>query len=249
MRRLLPDPAVEVDLDEAYAAGSSAHVRATMVASADGASSVHGRSGGLSGAADRRVLSVLRGLADVVLVGAGTVRAEKYGPVRPTAERRARRRAAGLGEVPPIAVVTSRLDLDPAAPFFTAAEARPLLVTVEAADARPFAAVADVVTAGETELDHVAAVAALAARGLTRVLTEGGPRVLGTLLAAGLLDELCLTTSPLLTGGDAPRITAGARLPAPARLALLHLLEQDGYLFARYAVSSSAAVPAPPGSP
>lgn len=249
MRRLLPDPADGVDLDDAYATGPGLQVRANMVASADGAAALHGRSAGLSGPADRQVLSVLRGLADVVLVGAGTVRAEGYGPVRPSAERRARRRAAGLTEVPPIAVVSARLDLDPGGDFFARAEARPLVVTVADADARPFRGHADVVVAGDTALDVPTALDALADRGLTRVLCEGGPRLLGALLAADRLDELCLTLSPLLAGGSAPRITGHAELPNPARLTVRHLLEQDGYLFVRYAVSSSAAVPAPPGSP
>src|SRR5437899_1114982 len=136
MRQLLPRYAEEVDLDATYAVPDRPHLRANMVASVDGAASADGRSGGLSGPADKALFATLRGLTDVVLVGAGTVRAENYGPAHPSPKRRAWRRAMGLAEVPPIAVVSGRLDLDPAGRFFTEdVIARPLVLTCAAAPA------------------------------------------------------------------------------------------------------------------
>jgi riboflavin biosynthesis pyrimidine reductase len=245
VRRLLPDPSGDLgpdDLDAAYAPPvpppGSVHVRANMVSSADGAAVLDGHSEGLSGPADKSVFRVLRGLADVVLVGAGTVRSESYGPVRPTAERREKRAASGYAPIPPIAVVSRRLDLDLSSRFFAEAVARPLVVTCGAApeSARAAAsAVADVVVAGEETVDLGEALTALAERGLSRLLCEGGPALLADLVAADLLDELCLTLSPLLAGGaDATRATAGAASP-PRGMALAHVLEQDGALFLRYA--------------
>jgi len=231
-----PDP---VDLDVAYAAPLG--VRANMVSSVDGAASREGVSEGLSGPADKRVFSVLRGLADVVLVGAGTARAEGYRPVRPRPERRQRRVASGLSPVPPLAVVSAALALDPASELFAGAEARTLVLTCAAAPARrrdTLAEVADVVVCGQSTVDISAALDELADRGLRRVLCEGGPTLLATLLAAGKVDELCLSLSPLLLAGNAPRITSGPAV-APVSARLLHLLEEDGWLFLRYALAGS----------
>jgi len=245
VRRLLPSPTDVVDLDQAYAvppASDGVHVRANMVASVDGAAVVDRGSAALSGPADRRVLSVLRGLADVILVGAETVRREDLGPVRPSAERTERRRRAGMSPVPPVAVVSGSLDLDPSSRFFAAAVAPPLVLTTAAApgDRRTaLAEVADVIVVGDQAVDLTAGVDMLAARGLRRVLCEGGPTLLGQLAAAHHLDELCLTLSPQLAGGGARSpILAGPPLPGLATLALEHLLEEDGFLFLRYAVAA-----------
>jgi 5-amino-6-(5-phosphoribosylamino)uracil reductase len=135
--------------------------------------------------------------------------------------------------LPPIAVLTGECRLDWASPFFTEAEQPPLVVTVASAaatDRARAAQVAEVIVAGDTEVDLGAAVGSLAARGYDNVLAEGGP----VLAAAGLVDELCLTVSPVLAGGEAHRILAGARLAPPLRLELGHVLEADGYLFLRY---------------
>ncbi len=223
MRRLLPSPSTDVDLVDAYAyPPERPWLRANMVASVDGAATAEGLSGGLSGEADRRVFGVLRSLADVVLVGAGTVRAEGYRP-------------AAL----PIAVVSNRLDLDLSAPLFTAAAHRTLVLTSGAAVALRLAAVrevADVAICGAERVDPGLAVQALRDRGHARLLCEGGPGLLGQLAVAGLLDELCLTISPVLAGGDASRVLTGLPVAPPARLRLQHLLEDEGFLFARYAV-------------
>ncbi|MDH2424236.1 pyrimidine reductase family protein [Sphaerisporangium sp. TRM90804] len=235
MRRILPTPAAEVDLAEAYAYPGDRWLRLNMVSAADGAAWLKGLSEGLSGKGDRRVFGVLRGLADVVLTGAATVRAEGYGPARPRASW------AGLREgrppAPPIAVVTRRIDLDLAGPLFCEADpaARTIVLTTERApkERRDEAARhAEVIVAGDEHVDPALALRELAARGLGRMLCEGGPRINAQLAAAGLVDELCLTISPLLTGGDAARILDG--VPSRTRLTLSHLLEEDDFLFCKY---------------
>jgi riboflavin biosynthesis pyrimidine reductase len=230
----------DVDLDALYAiappAPGARHVRANFIASADGAAEVGGRSGGLAGSADRRVFRTLRWLSDVVLVGAGTARDEDYGPVVVPPERREIRVAAGLAPVPPVAVITGSLAFDPAARLF-AAEVRPLLLTCEAAPEarrRVLAEVADVRVCGQDAVDLRAALAVLTDRGLTRILTEGGPMLHATLAADGLLDELCLTVAPVLAGPGHRGIVRGTPWTGPLGLTLVHVLEDDGALFLRY---------------
>ncbi|WP_248965860.1 pyrimidine reductase family protein [Sphaerisporangium perillae] len=235
MRRILPSPADDVDLADAYAYPRRDWLRLNMVAGADGGTWLKGVSEGLSGKGDRRVFGVLRGLADVVLAGAATVRTEAYGPARPRPSWRELREGRPLA--PPIAVITRRLDLDLASPLFTEAEpyARTIVITTERApkDRREEAArYADVIVAGDDRVDMALAVAALSERGLGRILCEGGPRINGQLAAAGLVDELCLTISPLLTGGDAARILNGPASSTPLNLS--HVLEEEGFLFCKY---------------
>jgi riboflavin biosynthesis pyrimidine reductase len=218
-------------------------LRANMVESLDGAATVDGRSGGLSGAADEQVFAMLRAHADVILAGAGTARAEHYGPVRPESEGL---RWAFLrdGRAPsaPIAVVTRALDLDTTSPLFTGAppHARTIVITTGSAPAERRAAAArtaEVIVAGEASVDLKAAVDALAERGHQRISCEGGPHLLAQLAGAGLLDELCLTISPLLAGPDADRIVTGG-LPIPGGGAqpftLAHVLADEGFLICRY---------------
>lgn len=249
MRMLLPDPTGELsdaDLDAAYSwpgwPDPTPWLRANMVSTVDGAGrSPDGLSAGISSDADRRVFGRLRGLADAVLVGAGTARAEGYRPAQAKADFVERRRAAGQREVPVIVVVSRSLHLDLAAPLYTEAHERTVVVTCASSDAdarRRAAEVADVVVAGDDEVDLRAALDALRERGLTRIHAEGGPTLLADLVAVDLLDELLLTVSPVLAGGsyadgtEIPRVLAGAALPgAPRSLQLQHLLEDDGSLF------------------
>ena len=170
-------------LAEAYAYPRERWLRANFVTSADGAAYVDGRSGGLSSAGDKRVFGILRVLADVVLVGAGTARAEEYKPARRRPSLAALRE--GRPATAPIALVTRTLGLNLASPLFTEAppDARTIVITCAASDAELRAAaakVADVIVAGEETVDLAAALAALADRGLSRVLCEGGPHLLGT---------------------------------------------------------------------
>ena len=242
MRVLLPrdgPPAGNLDdaaLARLYAYPGPRRLRANMVSSADGAGFLDGRSAGLSSPADMRLFGLLRVLADVILVGAGTARTEQYKPARRRPALAGLR--AGRSVTAPVALVSRTLELDLTAPLFAGAppDARTIVITCDSAPAgkRAVAArTADVIVAGDLVVDLTAAVAALRDRGLGRVLCEGGPHLLGQLAAAGLLDELCLTVSPLLAGPGPSRITAGA--PFPARpLTLAHLLEDDGFLFCRY---------------
>jgi riboflavin biosynthesis pyrimidine reductase len=225
VRQLLPDLADPVDPAQVYgdrpAATGRPAVRLNMISSVDGAAVVDGVSGGLGGPADHDLFLVLRGLADVVLVAAGTVRAEGYHPSKV-----------------PIAVVSRSCHLDWDSPFFAGQLARPLVVTVAAAPPEELARarqVADVVIAGERDVNLADALTALGERGFVHVLAEGGPSLNAQLARAGLLDELCLTLAPRLAGGGAAkRILDGQSLPAPADLTLRSLCEQDGFLFLRY---------------
>lgn len=214
-------------------------LRANMVSTLDGAAQHDGKSQPISTAADMRIFGTLRGLADVIVVGAETVRQEGYRPARARAEFAESREAAGQGPAPAIAVVSASLDLDFSLPLFTSPLAPTLILTGAAAAPDRVAAAekagARVVTAGDgVGVEPARAVQALAELGFTRLLTEGGPRLLGQFVAAGVLDELCLTVSPMLTAGDAQRIAGGPSVAVPQRFALVSLLEEEGFLFSRY---------------
>ncbi|MEV6402244.1 MULTISPECIES: pyrimidine reductase family protein [Streptomyces] len=216
-----------------------AWLRANMVSTLDGAAQHDGRSQPISSATDMRVFGTLRALADVVIVGAETVRQEQYRPARARAEFAERREAAGQGAAPAIAIVSASLDLDFSLPLFTSPLVPTLILTGAAAAPDRVAAAekagARVVTAGDgMGVEPARAVRALAGLGHTRLLTEGGPRLLGQLVAAGVLDELCLTVSPMLTAGGAQRIAGGPAVAVPQRFALVSLLEEDGFLYSRY---------------
>jgi riboflavin biosynthesis pyrimidine reductase len=248
LRELWPACRDDVDLLEAYGAGivvpsDRPHVRVNMITSLDGAISVAGRSGPLGGPADRALFMTLRALADVVVVGAGTMRAERYGPAKLDAGLRAARVERGLPPIPSIAVVTASAHLDWTAPFFTKAEARPLVITGAAgADAlKGVADVADVVVAGEQRVDVATALTGLAARGIGRVLVEGGPGLNADFSSAGRIDELCLTLSPRIVQGDGPRMMAGPALPEPVETQAVHILEDDGFLFLRLRIGRQIA--------
>ncbi|HWG00318.1 MAG TPA: pyrimidine reductase family protein [Trebonia sp.] len=233
----------DAELARRYAYPAERWLRGNMVASADGASTLDGLSGGLSTPGDRRLFWVLRGLADVIMAGAGTTRAEHYHPTRAAGSWASLGLRDGRPATPPIAVVSRSLDLDPADPLFTAApaDAKTIVITCASAPADVRAALertADVLVAGEAAVDLKQAVAALHDRGLGRILCEGGPSLLGQLSAAGLLDELCLTVSPVLAGPGPGRIVAGTPFLA-RRLDLAVLLEENGTLFCRY--TSAAA--------
>ena len=228
MRQLFPDVVDAVDPADVYAdlpvAEGRPSVRLNMISSVDGSTTINGVSGELGSLGDKRVFAALRSLADVVLVAAGTMRAEHYGPASV-----------------PIAVVTRSADLDWDSPFFTKQKAKPLVVTGDSAPAENLeraAEVADVVVAGTDGVDFSQALPELAARGFRHVLAEGGPTLNAELARAQLIDELCLTFSPKLVAGDSKRILAGPLLPAAIDLSLQSMLEDDGYLFLRYRATS-----------
>lgn len=248
--------AVLDDLDALYAdlvlGGSAARttpwVALCLVQSVDGSVTLGDLSAGLGGPADLRALARVRDAADVLLVGAATVRDEAYPPYPGGPERRAARAAKGLAPVPPVAFVTRTGVLPPGHPLVADPD-RPPVVIAAAADAdrvraalavHPAGPAADLLVAGGTTLDWPAALAGLAARGLHRVSCEGGPRLAGDLLAADLVDEVFVTVAPALVGGAGPRLTVGA--PSVRRdLALTSALVHGDELLLRY----RRAVPAP----
>lgn len=243
VRQLWPERRAQVDLDAVYGAArpeptGRPWVALNMVTSVDGATAVDGASAGLSGEADRSIFHLLRSLADIVLVGAGTVRLEGYGPPAVPDAVQAVRTERGQAPVPRIAVVTRTLDLDFSSRLFTTAHEKPLIITAESLPAGRRAAAgnrARVITCGEDEVDLARALGELSELGARLVLCEGGPTLNGALIAAGLVDEMCITLAPLVVGGDSHRLSvAGDPLAAPEPMVLDHLLEDGGTLFFRW---------------
>jgi riboflavin biosynthesis pyrimidine reductase len=223
MRRLLPDPgptSVSAQL-EAYRPWEEAPadrplVGMNFVATVDGRATIEGRSGPIGSDADTEMLVGLRKRFEAVLIGAGTMRVERYGPMEPL-----------------VVLVSGRLDLPWDAPLFTEERGEALIFTASEAEPPETAATVEVVrhegavNLGEA-LRHLRA-----ERGIRAVLSEGGPHLHAQMQADGLVDDLFLTIAPKLSGGEAPRILEGS-LPDVAGLELAWLLEQDGELFARY---------------
>jgi riboflavin biosynthesis pyrimidine reductase len=245
--RLRPEsaPLDDTALAELYRYPPGATLRMNFVTSADGAVERDGYSAGLSSFADKRVFGVLRMLCDALVVAAGTLRHEGYGALRLDDRQRAWRRAHGLADQPALVVVSGRLDLDPTQAAFTDAPVRPLILTGGRAVAPPgLRDVAEILAlpdgTDESGIDLVAGLAELHRRGHRRLLCEGGPYLFGALTAADLVDEVCLTVSPLLAGAGAGRITAGPRA-LPRDLALRHVLTAGSNLLLRY---TRAAAPA-----
>lgn len=208
------------ELRAAYAPGAGPWLRVNFVSTLDGAAQgPDGLSGTINNAADKRVFDALRTRADCLVVGAGTLRAEEY-------------------DVPalPLVVVSRSADLPPT--LRDAPRGRVLMATVASSDglaaARSILGEENVLVLGDDEIDLARLKAELAGRGWTEQLCEGGPSLFADLLAAGVVDELCLTIVPVLTGGDAVRIATGVEVDVTLRPALL--LEQDGTLLGRWLV-------------
>lgn len=243
MRRFLPTVGDE-DLDDLYldldfdeAPQERPHLYLDMVSSADGAASVGGRTRKLGGDADRIAFRRLREWCDLVLVGAGTVRAERYGPPGYDPTLAERRTARGLAPVATIAVVTRSARLDPEDRLFSDPERRPVVLTCTSAPRDridPLTEVADVRIAGDDEVDLRGALGDLRGAGVGRVLCEGGPTLNARLIANGLVDEIFLTVSPQLVGTSPHRILNGGVDDPPLELELRELREHDGELLLRY---------------
>jgi riboflavin biosynthesis pyrimidine reductase len=207
-----------------------------MVATADGRVTIDGRSQALGDEADLETLLELRTLADAVLIGVATLRAEGYDRLVRDDARRARRRAVGQAEDPLAVVISRRLDVPWDTGLFAAPEQPVLVYTESGAGAPEVAAPVEVVRLPEAT--PAAALADLRARDVRALLCEGGPVLNRALLAAGLVDELFLTVAPLLVAGEADRgIVAGPPLDVPAQLRLLHVLRHGDELLLRYAVA------------
>lgn len=216
-------------------------VAVNMVASIDGAIEIEGRSGALGSPADKAMFRALREMPDVILVGAGTVRAENYGPVQLDTAAQARRVARGQERFPRLAVVSGRARLDPTARLFSDAKQRPIVITTESASTDAVAnlrEVADIVVAGGDGVDLRDALAQLHAQRMTTLLCEGGPTLNNQLLADDLVDEWCQTISPVLVGGTAARGAPGPAMGAANALKLTRVVVEEDVLLLRYARES-----------
>ncbi len=222
------------DLVELYPRSAEPALRVNFIASADGAATVEGLSGGLHGPGDKEIFDSLRMVCDALIVASGTVKAENYDALRLTPEARRWRQEHGLPEFPLMVIVSRSLDLNLDQLIFTDAPIPPIVVTTASAPAGKLAGHAEVLALGDDEVDLAAAVAALHERGATQLLCEGGPTLFGALVAADLVTELCLTVSPLLVGGGPGRIATGAP-GKPRAMSLRHALSVEDMLFLRYA--------------
>jgi riboflavin-specific deaminase-like protein len=240
MRRLTPDPGettIEEQL-ESYrpwerAGEERPFVAMNFAATVDGRATIEGRSGPIGSDTDAALLAGLRTRFDAVMIGAGTMRVERYGRPAASQEKRDRRERAGLPPDPLMVIVSGRLDLPWDAPLFTAGGGRVLIFTSSEADPPQTETQLQVVR-HEGAVDFAEALRQLRREhGVRALLSEGGPHVHGQMQAAGLVDDLFLTIAPKLAGGGAPRIVEG-ELPEIAPLQLAWLLEEDGELFARY---------------
>ena len=231
-------PADPAGLVELYPRNPAPTLRVNFIASLDGAVTVDGLSGGLHGPGDKEIFDSLRMVCDALIVGAGTMKAEKYDALRLTPAARSWRLNHDLSEFPLMVVVSRSLDFDPSQLIFADAPIRPIVLTHRRARVESVAEIADVIAVGDGEIDLAAGIAALHGRGATQLLCEGGPALLGSMIAQDLVTELCLTVSPLLVGGGPGRIAAGA--PGAVReMSLRHILSLQDMLFLRYARQGS----------
>jgi riboflavin biosynthesis pyrimidine reductase len=234
MRWLVPGTGSD-DLADAYDWPAPRWVRACMVMGLDGSiAGPDGVSGSLSSPTDRAVLAAIRRNADAYLVGAGTVRAERYSAVRARPDAITQRTAAGQAPAPRLAIVSATCHFDWDDVAFTASDNRPIVLTVERSDPADRSAAArwcEVVVVGEEQVEPAAALDALAGLGLTRVTCEGGDALLARMVRAGALDEVDLTVAPVMSASPRPARSGPAVLTG---MRLHQLLENDGYLFARY---------------
>jgi riboflavin-specific deaminase-like protein len=244
LRRLLPEPGVvtAVEALEGLALADLApehrpYVVLNMVATADGAATVAHRTAPISSPADRQLFHELRAHVDAVLVGAGTVRIERYGRLVSDPQRRERRVARGLAPDPLAVVASRRLTLTPDLPLLADPHSRVVVLTASDAELSGCAAeVSYLRPAPGEEVDLSAMLTRLRTEyGVRSVLCEGGPTLNTSLLPAGLVDELFLSIAPALAGSAGSRsIIEAAPLLEPVGLHLVWLLESQSQLFARY---------------
>lgn len=239
MRRLIPDPGETTVAAQlaGYRPWESPRedrplVAVNFVSTLDGRATIEGRSGQIGSDTDTRMLAGLRTRFDAVMIGAGTMRAERYGRPVPSQEARERRERIGLPHDPLTVIVSGRLDLPWDAPLFTEGGRVLIFTSSEAEPPATATSVRVVRHPGAVNLRQ--ALAHLRQeRGIRALICEGGPHLHEQLQADGLVDDLFLTIAPKLSGGDAPRILEGP-LPRVAELRLAWLLEHEGELFARY---------------
>jgi riboflavin-specific deaminase-like protein len=217
-------------------------VLCNLVATLDARTAVFGRVGALSSPADQTLFHHLRSLSDAILVGAATVRAERYGPPRVSDEMRLARRARGQGAAPRLCIVTRSFELDGARELLASVEPRPIVLTCDKAPPERVFELArhvDVISAGTDSVDFPRALAALRRHGVRVVVCEGGPTVNAELLASGLVDEVCVTFAPFL-GGDPLGLFERGSAPLVG-LQIVHALTVDGSIFVRALVDRTAS--------
>ncbi len=207
-------------------------VLVNMVASIDGATTVEGRSRGLGDDDDLAMFKALRAVPDVILVGAGTARADNYGPIRLDDERVARRREVGKHDLPRLAIMSGHLNLDPAARLFSNPDMLPIILTGAGADPERLQALEPLAEVVVLEDLNVQAVLDHFKSGI--ILCEGGPGLNSQLAAAGVIDELNLTIAPLIVGGGSKRIVQGMPTDAAVHMDLDRIVLGDHSLFFRY---------------
>ena len=206
-----------------------------MIASADGRATLAGRTEALSSDRDRELFHALRSQVDAVMVGTGTIAIERYGPLARRPEVRQRRTALGLPEAPVCVTASRSMELPADAPLFDDPESHVIVLTNSDRPPPPCRCRLTVERLPGEDLDLVRAAALLRERhGIRAMLLEGGPTLLASMLNAGLVDELFLSTSPLLVGGDEPSLLEGSALDRPLKLAIVSVLEEESYFYLRY---------------
>ena len=242
MEQIFPSPVDDVDVIELFAMDTRDSseplpwVLSNMITSIDGAIEVDGVSGSLGGPADKAVFEAIRAVADVILVGAGTVIAEDYRRPQTSPEIQSARVERGQAPLPRIAIVSGSLSIAPDHRVFDPT-ARPIVVTHAGSPVERrnvLAEVADVVVAGDTSVDLPMALRELVNMGASTVLLEGGPTLNGAMAADGLLDEVFVSLAPRLVGGNARRMMVGTHNDVVSDMSLARVLHQDGFLFLRY---------------
>ncbi|HEY4606021.1 MAG TPA: dihydrofolate reductase family protein [Acidimicrobiia bacterium] len=214
-------------------AGGRPWLLVNFISSADGGTAIGGKSSSLGDDDDKAVFQALRAVPDVILVGSGTVEAEDYRPVLLDEERRERRLAAGLNEVPVLGIVSGRLSFDPEARVFSDPEHRPMVITGPDADPAKLAMLGD--SADVVFLDDVTPANIMERLGAaTVILCEGGPTLVGQFVASRMVDELNLTIAPTMIGGRSARIAHGPPADPPLDMRLDRALIGDRSLFLRY---------------
>ncbi len=229
------EPVDPLDLQFGYPRGHADRpwVMANFVTTVDGATAVNGSSTAINDEDDMAMFRAIRAVADFIVVGAGTVRAETYGPVVLDESRRQRRLEAGLEATPHLVIISGSMNLDPGARVFSDPEHRATVLTGDDGPAPRFAdlsEVADVVRLGDLSalgIVHYLRMAKV-------VLCEGGPNLMGQFVSADLVDELAWTVAPLLASGDSPRMAHGANADPPVEMRLDRVLYGERSLFLRY---------------
>ncbi len=235
--RTLSSGADEVSAEEFYRDPPDG-VRVNMVASLDGAAAFGGRVRPLSDQVDHQLLRAMRAYADVVLVGAGTVRAETYGPVQLT-EEQARYRLERWGTRHTTADRRRHTNGQPSAGFAIVrrscqADRRHHPTSRRSPGGQHSGESADIVIAGDDRVEMPTLIAALRDRGFGRILCEGGPTLLHDLVTHDLVDEMCLTLAPRLAGPQTLSASSGPTVQAPRTLSLERALINDDFLYLRY---------------